>query len=339
MEQAPIGDQEQLVPAAEPAVPSDGAPAAAPAAGRAGAPHGNGWASALNDTQREVPSWDLRQGGSVTRSVGPEERRAAEKARCDAVKAEDKKRAPTAYLLKFLSGESSQVGEDLSCYAPALSAAGFRNKILLKQLTKKDLVRCNVKKEHVKILLREVKRLRIESKAAAKTTAAKIAAIKPPDANDPAQCQQWPDAMHHFQLVRGWLATLSERSGEDMSKYGDDFYEYGIDMMSSVPLIEQSDLRDMGMNRHHAEIFLAAAEEEKRRQIAEGDRWCETRILFSRCHFMLMMSILPRQARDKHRKSTQQEMRSSQGSHLLVPVRAERAELSAAAIHPAGILC
>ena len=123
MEQAPMGDQEQLVPAAEPAVPSDGAPAAAPAAGRAGAPHGNGWASALNDTQREVPSWDLRQGGSVTRSVGPEERRAAEKARCDAVKAEDKKRAPTAYLLKFLSGESSQVGEDLSCYAPALSAA------------------------------------------------------------------------------------------------------------------------------------------------------------------------------------------------------------------------
>lgn len=75
-------------------------------------------------------------------------------------------RPPTTYLLKFLSGENSAVEEDLTqyaalplpCvstasaayaapllaarrYAEALSSAGFRNKILLKQLTKKDLVR------------------------------------------------------------------------------------------------------------------------------------------------------------------------------------------------------
>ena len=35
-------------------------------------------------------------------------------------------------------------------------------------------------------------------------------------------------------------------------------------------------LRDIGMPRHHAEIFFAAAEEEKRRQIDEGDRWDPT---------------------------------------------------------------
>jgi hypothetical protein len=171
-------------------------------------------------------------------------------------------------LLKFLSAE--RMGEDLTGYAVALNGAGFRNKIMIKQLTKKDLVRCNVKKEHVKVILREVKRLRIDSKAAAEASAARMAALKPPtdaEFDSDSKC---------FHLVRGWLAALTERTGEDMSKYDDAFFDYGIDMMSSVPLIEQSDLRDMAIPRHHAEIFLAAAEEERRRQIAEGDRWDPT---------------------------------------------------------------
>jgi hypothetical protein len=101
----------------------------------------------------------------------------------------------------------------------------------------------------------------IESKDAAKATAAKIAALAPPHATAETGAvlsSADTNALAHFQLVRGWLAVLSERSGEDMSQYSDAFYEYGIDMMSSVPLIEQSDLRDIGMPRHHAEIFYAA---------------------------------------------------------------------------------
>ena len=66
-------------------------------------------------------------------------------------------RPPATYMLKFLSGEISGVEVDLAQYAEALSSSGFRNKILLKQLTKKDLVRCGVAREHLKILLREVR--------------------------------------------------------------------------------------------------------------------------------------------------------------------------------------
>jgi len=188
------------------------------------------------------------------------------------------RRGPTAFLLKFLSGENSGVEPDMSCYAEVLSNAGFRNKILLKQLTKKDLVRCKIKKDHIKILLREVKRLRVESKAAAAATAAKIASLTPPSAPSASDTSGEHDAqtIAHFELVKVWLSKLCERSGEDLMGYTDQFYEYGIDMMSSVPLIEQSDLRDIGMPRHHAEIFFAAAEEEKRRQIDEGDRWDPT---------------------------------------------------------------
>ena len=50
--------------------------------------------------------------------------------------------------------------------------------------------------------------------------------------------------------------------------------QYGIDMMSSVPLVEPSDLRDMGMPRDHADLIFAAATEEKRRRQEEADkRW------------------------------------------------------------------
>ena len=39
--------------------------------------------------------------------------------------------------------------------------------------------------------------------------------------------------------------------------------------------------------------------------------WCEKR-MYLRYHFMLKMIVLPRHARDKHRESTQKEMRFSQ---------------------------
>ena len=229
----------------------------------------------------DVPTWDLRQShvGDLRSSAVPAASPRVAAPRQDATAT---KKEPTAYVLKFLRGETnnSSITEDLSCYAEPMSVRGFRNKILLKQLTKKDLVKCKVTKDHQKALLKEVKRMKIESKDAAKATAAKIASLSPPGAAsaeaDAVLSAADSNALAHFQLVRGWLATLSERVGEDMAQYTDAFYEYGIDMMSSIPLIEQSDLRDIGMPRHHAEIFYAAAEEEKRRQIAEGDRWDPT---------------------------------------------------------------
>lgn len=179
---------------------------------------------------------------------------------------------PTEFLLRFLEG----LGEEMSGYAEALNAAGFRNRMMIKQLTKGDLVRCNVKKEHIKLIQREVKRLRVESKAAAAATAARMAALKPPGEGEVDMDAEQHGPKFSFHLVRGWLTALAERTGEDLRKYDEAFFEFGIDMMSSVPLIEQSDLRDMAIPRHHAEIFLAAAEEERRRQRAEGDRWDPT---------------------------------------------------------------
>jgi hypothetical protein len=174
-------------------------------------------------------------------------------------------------LLKFLSGENSGLEVDLTGYAEQLAQAGFRNKIQLKQLAKKELVKLGIEKDHIKLLLREVKRLRAESKAAA----AKAAVLSAENAS-PLDGLTDEASISAFGQVRQWLEALSVLTGESLAGYDAAFYDYGIDMMSSVPLIEQSDLRDIGMPRNHAEIFFAAAEEEKRRQSSEADHWDPT---------------------------------------------------------------